>query len=140
MLSGSGFASSGELRSAQPGSQGSPERHLVRRVGPQVSEDSYLPALALFFSRTTIPDSSAILHASNLLLSSSYTRKENNSICNLTGLEHNDLPQSRHYTPVNAAYSCAGFLAGTLHNWLILSLCSTKSSGSFLHKRLSFGK
>lgn len=61
-------------------------------------------------------------------------------IRSLARLEHNGLPQSGCYTPLNAAYARGSFLAGVSHGWLTLSLCSAKPPRSFSHQRFSFGK
>lgn len=96
-------------------------------------------------------DSSAALHVSNPSSCSSpelspwlphppCAARERGPIRSLASLEHNGLPQSDRYTPINAAYAQGSFLAGVSHGWLMLSLRSAKPPRSFSHKRFSFGK
>lgn len=134
------------LRSAQPWSWGRAALSCVSftQLVPQELEIVIcLPLVCSSPEPSQIPLSlcfkSSILWTPPLLIYPTHPTPEENT-SNLASPKHNLLPQSCHYTPINAAHNCARFLAGTSHNWLILRLDSTESSRSVSYKWLSFGK
>lgn len=136
-----------ELRSAQSWSSGRAALSYVSFTQLIPREIEVVIRLPLVCSspeqQSQIPHSlcfkSSVLWTPPLLIYPTHPTPEEN-MRNLASPKHNHLPQSSHYTPINAAYSHARFLAGISHNWLILRLDSTESSISVSYKWLSFGK